>query len=73
VYAISRVCTHLGCIVKEAPHGFSCPCHGSLFAGDGEVMKGPAPKALPWLAVQKDGDSWMIDEGRTVPVGTKVA
>ena len=72
VFAISRVCTHLGCIVKDAPHGFSCPCHGSLFAEDGTVLKGPAPKALPWLAVKKDGDGWVIDEGSSVPTGTKV-
>lgn len=72
VFAISRVCTHLGCIVKESPHGFDCPCHGSQFHTDGSVAKGPAPKALPWLAVKKDRDGWVIDEGSTVPPGTKV-
>src|SRR5512145_3084843 len=28
-YAVSTVCTHLGCIVKPNPEGFECPCHGS--------------------------------------------
>lgn len=72
VFAISRVCTHLGCIVKERPGGFACPCHGSEFAADGGVTKGPAPKALPWLTVKKDGAGWVVDEGSTVPIGTKV-
>lgn len=45
VYAVSTVCTHLGCIVKTIPDGFECPCHGSKFAADGSVEKGPAPHA----------------------------
>ena len=28
-YAISSVCTHLGCNVKHIGRGFECPCHGS--------------------------------------------
>jgi Rieske Fe-S protein len=73
VYAISRVCTHLGCLVKSEADGFHCPCHGSRFGPDGVVTKGPAPKALPWLAVSKAGaGTVLIDEGKTVPAGTKV-
>ena len=73
VYAVSRVCTHLGCIVKPERDGFSCPCHGSQFAADGAVVKGPAPKALPWLSVNRiAGDTYLVDEGRVVPAGTKV-
>lgn len=70
-YAISRVCTHLGCIVKATPSGFSCPCHGSEFASDGSVVRGPAPKALPWLAVRKEGDAYVIDEEKSVNPGTR--
>ena len=51
VYAISTICTHLGCVVKPTPEGFDCPCHGSRFAADGTVTKGPAPRPLPWLKV----------------------
>lgn len=73
VYAISRVCTHLGCLVKSEADGFHCPCHGSGFAPDGSVVKGPAPKALAWLAISKvAAGTYMIDEGKTVPAGTKV-
>jgi nitrite reductase/ring-hydroxylating ferredoxin subunit len=73
VYAVSIVCTHLGCIVKAENGGFDCPCHGSRFAFDGTVEKGPAPKALPWLSVSAvGGDTFLIDESVIVPAGPKV-
>lgn len=72
VYAVSSICTHLGCIVKTAPGGFECPCHGSHFSAEGSVTKGPAPKPLPWLKISGGGSQWTVDEGATVPAGTKV-
>jgi cytochrome b6-f complex iron-sulfur subunit len=71
-WAISRVCTHLGCIIKDIPDGFECPCHGSRFSVDGVVTKGPAPRPLAWLKVSAAGGKLVIDEGATVPAGTKV-
>ena len=73
IYAISNICTHLGCVVKSGEQGFECPCHGSRFALDGSVTKGPAPKPLPWLKVSVRGNAITIDEGATVPPGTKAA
>jgi cytochrome b6-f complex iron-sulfur subunit len=72
VYAVSIVCTHLGCIVQPTGDGFSCPCHGSQFARDGSVTRGPAPRALSWLSVSASGDTVVVDEEATVPAGTKV-
>jgi len=71
VYAISLTCTHLGCIVKPTAAGFECPCHGSRFGHDGAVMRGPAPKALPWVGVSVAGGTITVDEEVTVPKGTK--
>ncbi|MBL8209293.1 MAG: Rieske 2Fe-2S domain-containing protein [Bryobacterales bacterium] len=73
VYAVSTICTHLGCVVKPNAEGFECPCHGSKFAVNGDVKKGPAPRPLPWLKVTNNGGQLTIDEGTTVPNGTKVA
>ena len=50
-YCISSVCTHLGCNVKRGGPGFECPCHGSQFDENGQVVRGPAPKALAWYAL----------------------
>ena len=72
VFAISTICTHLGCIVKPTTKGFECPCHGSGFAKDGTVTKGPAPKALPWVKITEKGGNYQVDEDETVAAGTKV-
>ena len=72
VFAISTVCTHLGCIVKTSTNGFDCPCHGSGFTKDGTVRKGPAPTPLPWLKVSVAGSTLTVDEDTKVKSGTKV-
>jgi glycine/D-amino acid oxidase-like deaminating enzyme/nitrite reductase/ring-hydroxylating ferredoxin subunit len=47
LHVFSAVCTHMDCIVNynEAETSWDCPCHGSRFSIDGEVIEGPA--ALP--------------------------
>ncbi len=54
---LSAICTHLGCTVNRAEHGFHCPCHGSVFDDQGAVKGGPAPRPLDWflVALSKDG------------------
>jgi glycine/D-amino acid oxidase-like deaminating enzyme/nitrite reductase/ring-hydroxylating ferredoxin subunit len=44
VDGVSRVCTHLGGIVRwnEAERSWDCPLHGSRFDTDGSVLDGPA-------------------------------
>ena len=49
LYLRSATCTHLGCIVhwNGLERVWDCPCHGSQFAPDGQVLSGPATEPLP--------------------------
>ncbi len=51
-FAVSAVCTHLGCITQWKPELglIACPCHGSKFKSDGTKIEGPAPRPLPHFA-----------------------
>lgn len=72
-YAISGVCTHLGCVVSKTQEGFFCPCHGSRFDPSGKVKAGPAPRPLPWYRVSLAPDGQLVvDEGEEVQPGTKL-
>lgn len=48
IYALSTVCTHLGCTPNWLPNEdkFKCPCHGSGFYKTGINFEGPAPRPL---------------------------
>ena len=48
IHAVSPVCTHVGCLVSFNPAEttWDCPCHGSRYTVDGEVIEGPALKNL---------------------------
>ncbi|KJY15972.1 MULTISPECIES: FAD-dependent oxidoreductase [Streptomyces] len=48
LHAVTAVCTHLGCLVafNNAERTWECPCHGSRFGIDGEVLQGPALRPL---------------------------
>lgn len=72
LFAISAVCTHLGCIVYQTETGFQCPCHGSKYNQDGKVIGGPAPRPLEWFEINQEVDGTLfVDAGKAVPNGTK--
>nr|WP_321466633.1 ubiquinol-cytochrome c reductase iron-sulfur subunit [uncultured Desulfobulbus sp.] len=63
-YAVSRICTHLGCRVNyQQDHQLiECPCHQSRFTSRGIRISGPAEKNLPSYEVSLKKDA----EGRVI-------
>jgi menaquinol-cytochrome c reductase iron-sulfur subunit len=51
VTVFSPICPHLGChyLWNQETERFTCPCHASVFALDGKVLYGPAPRPLDSL------------------------
>ena len=59
IYPIDPVCTHAGCIVawNSAEKTWDCPCHGTRYAPNGDLLNGPAQKALSqvkWEDIEGD-------------------
>lgn len=72
----SPICTHLGCYFKWNPGSgnFECPCHGSVFAADGKVIGGPAPRNLDTLQARiENGALFVIWEQFKVGIPEKVS
>jgi cytochrome b6-f complex iron-sulfur subunit len=61
-YAVSAVCTHLGCVTqwKSDADMIACPCHGSKFKPDGTKIEGPAPRPLPHFAILLTADGELL-------------
>ena len=60
LYALSLVCTHLGCTVTVTPTDLVCPCHGSAYDRKGNVLKGPASRPLPRYRVEQQGENLVV-------------
>jgi cytochrome b6-f complex iron-sulfur subunit len=60
--ALSRVCTHLGCLVNydRDEEIFICPCHAAQFTQEGLRIRGPAPRPLEMIATREEGDEIII-------------
>jgi cytochrome b6-f complex iron-sulfur subunit len=67
LYALSTVCTHLGCTPNwlSAEEKFKCPCHGSGFYKTGINFEGPAPRPLERyrILLAEDGQV-VVDKSR---------
>ncbi len=73
IFAMTAICTHLGCAVRHETEGFICPCHGSRYDLAGEVLKGPAARNLDWYEVRElPGGRLAVDPTKVVPAGTRI-
>ncbi|MBF0542025.1 MAG: ubiquinol-cytochrome c reductase iron-sulfur subunit [Nitrospirae bacterium] len=62
VFALTGVCTHLGCLVNFNYHKnqFICPCHGGTYDISGKVISGPPNKPLKRLPIElRDGNVYV--------------
>jgi len=64
IVAFGPQCTHLGCAYhwEESKNEFLCPCHASLFAMDGKVVSGPAPRPLDRYQVRVEGNKLQLGQ-----------
>ena len=62
LYALSTVCTHLGCTPNwlNTEQKFKCPCHGSGFRMTGINFEGPAPRPLERFKVVRAEDGQIV-------------
>ncbi len=62
IYALSTVCTHLGCTPNwlENEEKFKCPCHGSGFYKTGIHFEGPAPRPLERFKISLADDGEIV-------------
>lgn len=67
IYALSTVCTHLGCTPNwlEGEQKFKCPCHGSGFYKSGVNFEGPAPRPLERVGLRLAEDG-MLEVDKSV-------
>lgn len=66
LYALSGICSHLGCMVAESGSNFECPCHGSKFNLNGSVLAGPANQSLRHVQVSLDANHMIVVDTKTV-------
>ena len=75
--ALYQKCVHLGCTVPWRPElnwsynngaatakgVFKCPCHGSTYLKNGQIIFGPAPRPLDYMKISSDGGKLFVDTG----------
>lgn len=67
IFALSTVCTHLGCTPNwlEAEQKYKCPCHGSGYYKNGVNFEGPTPRPLERFAITlADDGQILVDKSR---------
>ena len=77
IYAVSLICTHAGCDMSQdgavSSGSIQCFCHGSVFDGQGNVLRGPANIPLPHLFVTADANGELTIHGdQPTPADTRL-
>ena len=76
IYAMTAICTHMGCTVAP-PVGthITCPCHGSQYDLDGANLVGPATLPLGHFAVTEStpGGALVVNTAQTVATTVRLA
>lgn len=62
LHIVNITCTHVGCELKwnDAEKSWDCPCHGSRFTYDGEILEGPATHRLNHYKEEKNKVDWNL-------------
>jgi cytochrome b6-f complex iron-sulfur subunit len=75
IYALYKVCPHLGCLYgwNDQEFKFICPCHGSQYQHNGEYISGPAPRGLDKFILTIEDENGNVlaqtpEDGGPVPV-----
>jgi Rieske Fe-S protein len=58
--AVLASCTHRGCQPEPEGERLVCPCHGSEFAFDGALLRGPAELPLTRYRVTEEGEDLIV-------------
>ena len=74
IWALSAVCTHLGCFTQWKPESdqIACPCHGSKYQKSGTVQAGPAPRPLPHFSLTLGEDGTLVVDKLEVVKETEI-
>jgi Rieske Fe-S protein len=72
-FAFTAICTHAGCLVDPPLSNGStfCPCHGSRFDGNGNVIAGPAISPLRHFEVNVCNGDVYVNTAKTVVASTR--
>ncbi|MGI8424416.1 MAG: ubiquinol-cytochrome c reductase iron-sulfur subunit [Chloroflexota bacterium] len=74
--ALYQKCPHVGCTVPWRPEFqlpekapgvkglFRCPCHGSTYLPNGQIIFGPAPRPMDYMRITNEGGRLMVDTGK---------
>ncbi len=73
--ALYQKCVHLGCTVPWRPEFewpyegqvikglFRCPCHGSTYLRNGQIIFGPAPRPLDYMQISLADGRLVVNTG----------